>query len=299
MLQSFDYFNEHCGKWILAGEHSVLRGSSALVFPLQSKSLKISYIEDSSPLRLEVISENKAELKGAALGIIDTSFESLGLEKNQLKGTLSLINSIPVGAGLGASASLCVAMSEWLSWLKLLPKEDVFVFSKKLEDLFHGQSSGLDISVVMQKTPLSFSIKKGYEKISLKWKPYLFLSYTGHKGSTVDCVSSVVELIHKKPEWGRSLDEQMSEAVSLCYRALIGESESNRLADLSRSLNKAYGCFKSWGLIDDRMDSHIRWLRENGAIAVKPTGSGGGGFVLSLWLDQPEESLLQQLIPCF
>lgn len=32
-------------------------------------------------------------------------------------------------------------------------------------------------------------------------------------------------------------------------------------------------------------------LTAEGALAVKPTGSGGGGFVLSLWDRQPPESL--------
>ncbi|MFN7905909.1 MAG: hypothetical protein ACK5P5_12075, partial [Pseudobdellovibrionaceae bacterium] len=32
---------ETCGKWILAGEHAVLRGSEAVVFPLKSARLKL------------------------------------------------------------------------------------------------------------------------------------------------------------------------------------------------------------------------------------------------------------------
>ena len=31
------------GKWILAGEHSVLRGGRAIVFPLNSRYLKLKY----------------------------------------------------------------------------------------------------------------------------------------------------------------------------------------------------------------------------------------------------------------
>jgi mevalonate kinase len=42
----------------------------------------------------------------------------------------------------------------------------------------------------------------------------------------------------------------------------------------------------------------MEMLKKAGAVAVKPTGSGGGGYVLSLWTTQPPEELLSKLIPC-
>ena len=63
------------GKWILAGEHAVLRGSEALVFPLFSKYLKLFYYKNDSAndfandfandteLKLLIEGENKQELE--------------------------------------------------------------------------------------------------------------------------------------------------------------------------------------------------------------------------------------------
>jgi mevalonate kinase len=38
-------------------------------------------------------------------------------------------------------------------------------------------------------------------------------------------------------------------------------------------------------------------LEKAGAAAVKPTGSGGGGYVLSLWAGEVPASLKAQLVP--
>ena len=58
----------------------------------------------------------------------------------------------------------------------------------------------------------------------------------------------------------------------------------------------AHQCFESWGLITPDMSSIIQNLYQRGALAVKPTGSGGGGYLLSLW-ETPEKPLEQDEIP--
>ena len=41
------------GKWILAGEHAVLRGCPALAFPLTSRSLHLEYHPENANLEVE------------------------------------------------------------------------------------------------------------------------------------------------------------------------------------------------------------------------------------------------------
>ena len=45
----------------------------------------------------------------------------------------------------------------------------------------------------------------------------------------------------------------------------------------------AKDCFEQWGLIDSSVQAEMDRLSAQGALAVKPTGSGGGGYLLSLW----------------
>ena len=65
------------------------------------------------------------------------------------------------------------------------------------------------------------------------------------------------------------------------------------------SILLARDCFESWGLCDGAMGTHIKDLEEKGAVAVKPTGSGGGGYALSLWDQEPELSLQKNLWKLF
>ena len=41
------------GKWVLAGEHAVLRGNAALAFPLKEKELCLDYEPNTSTLKAD------------------------------------------------------------------------------------------------------------------------------------------------------------------------------------------------------------------------------------------------------
>jgi len=50
------------GKWILTGEHAVLRGCPALVFPLQQQFMEFTYIKSSEDIKIEIKGLNKKTL---------------------------------------------------------------------------------------------------------------------------------------------------------------------------------------------------------------------------------------------
>jgi mevalonate kinase len=63
------------------------------------------------------------------------------------------------------------------------------------------------------------------------------------------------------------------------------------LNHLAESIKKAKSCFKRWGLAEGKIAQHMQMLQKHGALAVKPTGAGDGGYVLSLWEDIPPKEL--------
>jgi mevalonate kinase len=211
-----------------------------------------------------------------------------------LTGTFLIESTLPVGTGLGASAALCVAVTRWLAQSDLVSQP--YEFARSLENMFHGESSGVDIAVSLSGEGLRFVRGQDFETIIPTWSPKLFLSYSGHRGVTSECVNKVKELILKHPSLGEKLDQQMKEAVRTSERALISDQEEG-LALLKTAILLARDCFEHWGLITSEFQKHIQELEDAGAWAVKPTGSGGGGYALSLWREDPPKELLPKLIP--
>lgn len=285
------------GKWILAGEHAVLRGVPALVFPIQSRNLELSYSQGGNPLELRLIGDHGKDLQLLVWGVLEKACEIKKISRTDLKGTLLLESSIPVGAGMGASAALCVALTRWLGFLGYVNEDEYYEFARNLENLFHGESSGVDIAVALSGEGLYF-IRNGERKsLQTTWKPHWYISYSGKRGVTVDAVNKVKDLLLKNPSLGEKIDIKMGKAVEIAERALKMDAKEG-LPILAEAIDLAGQCFEQWSLNEGAPAKHIEWLREHGALAVKPTGSGGGGYVLSLWDREPSQDILEKLIPC-
>jgi len=116
---------------------------------------------------------------------------------------------------------------------------------------------------------------------------------------TADCITKVNKIQKRFPKEFGFWDSEMSEAVNTARTALEKPETSDSLDQLARSIYRAQGCFQKWELVSKELERGMNQLREAGAMAVKPTGSGEGGFILSLWKEKPPESIMEDLIPCF
>lgn len=283
------------GKWILAGEHSVLRGCPAIAFPLKNRALNLSFTPSEEPLTTEFAGAHGEELRLLFHGVIESATKRAHVPE-PLKGHFHIESSLPVGAGLGASAALCGAIGRWCESQGYVQESDVYEFSRSLEDLFHGESSGVDLAVSLSAQGIYF-VRGGERRVlTPKWWPNLYLSYSGARGMTSDCVNKVKRLFETDPDKANGLDLQMREAVVMCEGALT-DSSPEVFEALRRALSMAGECFNEWGLSTGDLGHHLQELRSAGAAAIKPTGSGGGGYVLSLWKSDPPERLRSSLIP--
>lgn len=283
------------GKWILAGEHAVLRGCPAIAFPLTNRSLHLTYTPGNEPNSVEFSGPHGEELRLLFHGVMDNALNRLKIGEPP-KGKFKIESTLPVGAGLGASAALCGAIGRWCEGQGWVRTNEVYEFARQLEDLFHGESSGVDLAVSLSAQGIHFVRGGERRPLTPAWWPKLYLSYSGARGMTSDCVNKVKRLFETDPEKAGDLDARMRESVQMCEGALL-DSSGDAPEVLRRALAMAGECFNEWGLTTGDLGVHLQDLRLAGAAAVKPTGSGGGGYALSLWKSDPPARLNDILIP--
>ena len=317
------------GKWILAGEYSVLRGGQALVFPLFSHYMELEFFADSSKKKLQYLQDSKGissiqrsicadspvkELFNIEFPvknfqyILKKALSMVFQNQESLFGVLKLRSNICISSGAGSSAVICVLIGRWFQAMGWLKKEELFLFCHALEkQLQAGQSSGLDIAEVLEGRSLLYKNPGQWEYFQIVWKPLIYLSSAGPGDSTGKNIQKVQKLRQERAEEMKAVDSNMEQAVLKAKESLgmpvsgggACLSEKNRLELLAEAVAVAEKCFFKWGLVGESMLQHIKYLKAQGAIAVKPSGSGDGGCVLSLWRKPPPLSLSGKLISGF
>lgn len=271
-------------KWVFSGEHSVLRGGSAIAFPLTKFSLKLNYRENQN------LTVTANEPKSQMNLLLARASEFLGKDVSLFsKGEIEIQSSIPIGAGLGSSAALSVAVARLAIWKTGANSDQCIPLATHLEDVFHGKSSGMDVSVIAQAKPILFSMKNGAEVLTdFKRHPHFEFYDSGKRGQTKLCIDLVTTWRSGSLGLAKKFDDQMNlateEALGALHRFEALPSDAELV--LARAMTRAQVCFEAWGLVPDELLKQKNDLLKQGALAVKLTGAGLGGFWVALWPDR-------------
>ncbi len=271
-----------CGKAIIVGEHAVVYGTHAVALPLKQMRLHLTLTpqprHDKQQIQLTMAGH---EASPRVNSVLSDAMELLGSAPFSISAKSH--NALPIGAGLGSSATLCVASLRALtsSLGYELPPAQLATYANELEKRFHGTPSGLDAAVVAYEACILFARNKPILPITLKVPQ-------GHKSwefLLIDsCVrASTMAMIRQAEPYfkGRSGERHLQSFEDLSW-LVYGALQQGDVMTVGAAMNECGELLRAASVVPDSLDEMIQLLRKIGLPGVKTTGAGGGGMILGL-----------------
>jgi mevalonate kinase len=280
-----------CGKLILFGEHFVVHGAPALALPLTALGTQVAVHDDPEAEEIELTTDAPPGLAPLARQVVTRASERLGLADRPWR--LEARSTVPIGHGLGSSASFAVALLRALAAAgrKELSPQALNVHALALEELVHGSPSGIDNTVVTHQQPLWFV--KGQPPVFLGTSPGLrfVLASSGHPGSTREAVATVAALRTHNPQRFEELGQRARE-IAEQGREAFEAADARTLGPL---MSANHELLQALGVSTRGLDRLVSAAHKAGALGAKLTGAGRGGFAVALVNDDEEEKVMDGL----
>lgn len=298
-----------CSKFILGGEHAVVHGAHAIAIPLLSKKLELTLKVSSAPVSLVLSGTAKSDSVAAVLSDLKKiTNPELITKEHGFSATGSC--SIPVGAGLGASAALCVALArahrKWNEYsnadirpapfAQQFECQEVQKLAHALEARFHGNPSGIDTSVIAFEQPILFQKAEGVRFAPAAFAmPHFVLIDSGVRSSTKRMVQNARDYFSGSK--GKRLVRRFDLVALDAWKAL----HQNDLQGLVDTMNENHFLLKEIEVTGEHCERIVEKSVQLGALSAKVTGAGSGGFVLAIIPQDPAEAdtVLEKLRECF
>ena len=274
------------GKILLFGEHAAVYGHPAIGLSLPLFT-EVSIGEQNQEPDALLLSPAQKETVNR---VIDQIADRLGLANEANESDYSISTNIPIGSGLGSSATLSAAVARALAedYLDEYSPDLLWTAANEGEKLFHGTPSGIDTGLALFNSLIHFSSRQGElpgrELLEGSASARILVASAPRNGTT----SKLVSTIRKRVETGdaavkktlENLGRYSSEAASLLSAANRFDAGAiGRLADL------AHKTLSSLNLSTSSIDEFLAYGRMHGAAGGKLSGAGGGGACYLLFAD--------------
>ncbi len=285
------------GKIILSGEHSVVYGAPAIA----SAVALYSYI-DYTPVKgsdliaefmgIEVHSNHPIAKLSPLVSFLDRQFQKFvdgaiqvdkilsspvqlvlyvlasQLPTQSLSAHFNGNSQLPIGAGMGSSASIiaaAVVLVESINKKPLSPVER-YKLVKHCERLQHGKGSLIDAATVILGGVVQLQEQR-VEKLPLRLDEHWYWLFTGTpQCSTGECVSYVAD--------NHADDSVLWQSFEQCTKAMISQLQANQ--NPSDIIRENHDLLSHIGVVSERTQEVVGQLAKRGASAKI---SGSGAFI--------------------
>jgi mevalonate kinase len=191
--------------------------------------------------------------------------------------TIKIQSNIPIGSGMGSSASMIVGVTQALFECFNLHLDDSKsqILHQNLENFKHGRSSGVDPYVVAHGGVAIFTPQSIHS--TPVFKTPLWLLNTGKpETSTGECVPQVLETFKNNPTLIKHLESTTKDVIS----AWKGQD----IESLKTAIQKNHRLLCNLGVVPTAVQETIQKIEQQG-LAAKTCGAGSirgdqGGIVL-------------------
>jgi mevalonate kinase len=279
------------GKVLLLGEHAVVYGHPALAAALR-RGVRIEIagsLDASIAVRSPAGISPPPELLAAALEMA----ERIGAPA---RFRAEIETELPLGAGLGSSAAVGVALARALSQLagRPCPDDRATELALGFERHFHGAPSGVDPAISASGGVILF--RRGeppqIERIRTRGPVFLCVALTGIARGTRSTVLPLSERRAARPD----LYDPMLASLGELARGGASALERGNLADLGARFDEAQKVLGVLGVSCPELDDLVRLLLKASALGAKLTGAGGGGAAIGLARDREHAGALSAAV---
>jgi len=255
-------------KLILSGEHAVVYGHPAVAVAVD-RWTRVHLDHQDGP---SSVHSTAGQLPDIIQDALHTVIPREGLR-------VSIDADIPLGRGMGSSASLAVATVRAWSRATGQPLDAVTLnrSAHTIETVFHGTPSGVDHGVIGRGGAIRFQRTRDGISIHPMACPALPLVVfdSGTAGSTRDLVAGV-----------RARRDELAPVLTaigtLTERVIAALEARAPLTTLGPLLTENHRLLRALGVSTKALDHLVDFALQHGAHGAKLAGAGGGGVVLAL-----------------
>jgi len=276
------------GKVILVGEHVVVYNKPAIAipFPLSIRAIVKEHMGEIS-IDSSMYVGNLGGMPSKMLGLAQTIYRCLELCQQPKEGIhIKIESEIPMGRGLGSSASVATAIVRGIynHFQKPLLEEELYSLVEIAENYAHGKPSGIDMRTVTSEEPIFYQKSQGSSCLASPKPFYMVVADTGEIGDTKTAVAHVNELRQQRLSMINAIIDEI-EAIVWKAKDAILTGDSKLLGNL---LLMNHENLKKLEVSNLMLDHLVETAMRAGALGAKLTGGGMGGCIIALTKDMTD-----------